>query len=461
MDEGRREKNQHVFCQVAVMSGVAEMELERGEDLVLKTSAAVRRSIVARDDLLKRMEALEKMLSVARGECVRMEGDFEDAWRQMRETKRKYSGLSVGGVCRGDGDGGSVRRRRLQRVRVFVAGMATANDGTFCYENTRQDFVRECVERCLVSIIKEIPWNSESNKVYAEFHACPLEAQQHIVRFLQREVGLDYTGFLEFLLEINGLDTDGGVIKSHPLHCREAHVNGRSFRVAKKAAAFPKLCMAEVREHKRRRVYQSTGMCVLACSDSEDEYPNFSGDANTEVVVDSSCASEAQSVVVVLEEDDDETQDERAEQYRLRVPEVVFRSGPRFEFCAEEGTDDWYTLPAYMCLDKKAPAPLQTVYPAHDDRVLHVANNTQFGRQIGVYGKSVLHQMESHYIDALHCKVTQVGAQWKLHSYGYFGLKIGDDETLKGVVYDLNEGDIVTFDNVASGKSQFVYRFCL
>jgi len=101
------------------------------------------------------------------------------------------------------------------------------------------------------------------------------------------------------------------------------------------------------------------------------------------------------------------------------------------------------------------------VYPEHDDRVLHVANNTAFGRRVGGRAKSVLHLMESHYIDDLHCKVTQAGAQWKLHSYGSFGLKIGDEETLQGVAYDLNEGDIVTFDNVASGKSQFVYRFCL
>jgi len=108
---------------------------------------------------------------------------------------------------------------------------------------------------------------------------------------------------------------------------------------------------------------------------------------------------------------------------------------------------------------------LKTIYPHTAKHVLHVAHNTEFGRTLKPGINNVLHVMESHYIDALHCKMLQRAGKWVLRCYGYYGVKIalehGHKELQQHDEHELVQGNIVTFDNVEQGQSQFVYMFKL
>ena len=138
-------------------------------------------------------------------------------------------------------------------------------------------------------------------------------------------------------------------------------------------------------------------------------------------------------------------------------------TGPRFEFAAVENAQDTYEMPSYM--HKFVPVLKKTIYPHTAKHVLHVAHNTEFGRTVKPGINNVLHIMESHYINALHCTMLQRAGKWVLRCYGYYGVKIalehGYKELQQHGEHELVHGNIVTFDNVEQGQSQFVYKFKL
>jgi len=409
---------------------------------LVKASSDARQSVRVGEKSLQRIEDLECQLSQAHKQhsCnVKITHkrcrQFEESYRETLHAKETCIKVSQDTRTAHERLMLKVRTERIERMELAIDGME--EDGR------AEDYEYYSFRKTLTLIIRDIPENSQENESYLEFSCCAPQVKQNIVRFLRLEQGDHFQQFLALALDINGLTHDGAENSAHVLHQKELQ-STKEYRMAKNGARYPLLTHTQLQAHRnylRQLVIKSKQYATTpTASDSDDEYP-----LSVQQQVGQLQHQEAQSVPESVVEQDD------------------MHKGPRFEFAAVENALDTYEMPSYM--RKCVPVPLKTIYPHTAKHVLHVAHNTEFGRTLKPGINNVLHVMESHYIDALHCKMIQRAGKWVLRCYGYYGVKIalehGHKELQQHDEHELVQGNIVTFDNVEQGQSQFVYMFKL
>jgi len=406
---------------------------------LVKASSDARLSVRVEEKSLQRIEDLECQLTQARKQyssnvkvTQKRCRQFEESYRETLHAKEKCIKLSHDTQIAYERSVLDMRTERLKRMELAITGME--EDGR------AMDYEYYSFRKTLTLIITDIPENPQDNESYLEFSCCAPQVQQNIVRFLRLEQGDNIEQFLALALDINGLTHDGAENSAHVLH-QKHRSSTKEYRLAKNAARYPHLTHTQLeaqRNYFRQLVIKSKQYSTTpTASDSDDEYPLL-----VLQEVDQLQHQEAQSIPESVEQDD-------------------MHTGPRFEFAAVENAQDTYELPSYM--HKFVPVLKKTIYPHTAKHVLHVAHNTEFGRTVKPGINNVLHTMESHYIDALHCTMFQRAGKWVLRCYGYYGVKIalehGHKELQQHDEHELVHGNIVTFDNVEQGQSQFVYMF--
>jgi len=447
------------------MHDVPEKSAEAAADVLyhskklLKASRDARSSVWEQETTLLAIESLETKLTKARKQHVSALAtskkrchDFEEAYRESLASKEKSMKISDELAREKE----QICTIRMDRVRLAVSAMQL--DESF-HETECASF-----EKVTSLVIREIPRDNHHNQAYYVFSLCLPVLQAKIVAFLRETGGTAFDEFIETAVRINGLSANGIAVETHVLH-RQGAGGCKEHRLATNTARYPCLTRTQlqrVRELHRRNIEEANERMPPDSHISPDPDP-LSGE--TQVTNAPASHDSDDEYAPALDCDGSQQQEPQQAQslgYSHAAHDDDTRQGARFEFAAVATQGDTYEMPSYM--HYIVPEAKVTVYPQSTKHILHVAHNTEFGRTAKPGVNNVLHEMDSHYIDTVHCRIQQLDSGWVLRCFGYYGIQTqrvtGETkELLQYSEHDLQDGDIITFDNVEHGSSQFVYTF--